>query len=461
MKLTLRDYQSRAVSDLRAAFRSGARAPLLVLPTGGGKTIIFAEITRSAAERGNRVLVLVHRRELVRQASTKLTAAGINHGIIASGIRTTLSNVQVASVQTLVRRLNLCKWSPDLIIIDEAHHASAGSWERVLNHWPEACRLGVTATPQRLDGRGLSDCFDHLVCGPSLADLTERGYLTSAKIYAPPVVADLSRLRTRAGDFDLGQASKRLNRPTVTGNAIDHYKRICPGIPAIAFCSSIEHAESVAAQFRASGCAAATLFGSTPPEQREQVIADLGAQRIDVLVSVDVISEGTDVPAAGVAILLRPTQSEALYLQQVGRVLRPAPGKSHAIILDHVGNVHRHGFPDDHREHSLEGRQRNVRTLSVQAPAVRTCSVCFAAFKPQPICPCCGTISQPSAREIEQREGELRELQRQEARTDYLRSRREQAAARSLDQLLAVAKQRGYAPGWAYRIHSARSARHG
>ena len=175
---------------------------------------------------------------------------------------------------------------------------------------------------------------------------------------------------------------------------------------------------------------------------------------MQVLVTVDVVSEGFDIPAASCAILLRPTQSLGLYLQQVGRVLRPALGKDHALVLDHVGNVHRHGFPDDHREWSLaEGARRATGTA---APSVRTCPECYAAFKPQPICPCCGATCAPiKSRKIQQLAGELQELRRDAARA----TRRKQQAARTLPQLLALAKERGYSPGWAYRIFHARGQR--
>jgi superfamily II DNA or RNA helicase len=170
-----------------------------------------------------------------------------------------------------------------------------------------------------------------------------------------------------------------------------------------------------------------------------------------------VISEGTDVPSVGAAILLRPTQSEGLYLQQVGRVLRPAPGKTHALILDHVGNVHRHGFPDDHREWSLDDARRRTRNGGPPAPAVRTCEVCFAAFKPQPICPVCGAECTPDPRRaLKQVDGELQELKRVNAQLRQ-EERRKQGRARTIGQLLAIAHQRGYSPEWAYRVHNARN----
>ena len=453
--MQLRSYQQQAVLDLRNAFRFGYRAPLLCLPTGGGKTIVFTVIAQASANRGRRVLILVHRRELLRQASAKLTAVGLDHGLIAAGIPSSPAAVQVASVQTIVRRLSGMDWQPDLIIIDEAHHATAGQWERTLQHWPNAYRLGVTATPCRLDGRGLRSAFDHLVLGPSVAQLIDAGFLSHSRIYAPPVVADLSSLRTRAGDYANDQAAAAMDRPTVTGDAIGHYQRLAAGQQAIAFCCNVVHAESVCAAFQAAGIAAQLLLGTTI--DRDQVVQQFAAGAVRVLVTVDVVSEGFDIPAASVAILLRPTKSLGLYLQQVGRVLRPAPGKQHALILDHVGNVTRHGFPDDHRDWTLEDGIK--RTTGTAAPSVRTCPNCYAAFKPQPQCPVCGAQCAPiKSRKIQQLAGELQELKREEVRQRKA-DRRAQGSARTLEQLLALANQRGYSPGWAYRIYHARAKR--
>lgn len=458
--MQLRGYQQKAIDDLRDAYRCGSRAPLLCLPTGGGKTIIFTAIAQSAVARGRQVLILVHRRELLHQASRKLSAIGLDHGLIAAGIPATDHPVRVASVQTLVRRLPAMDWQPSLVIIDEAHHASAGSWARILQQWPDAYRLGVTATPCRLDGRGLSTAFDSLVQGPTVADLTAAGYLSPARIYAPPVIADLSGLRRRAGDFAVDQAATAMDRPTVTGDAIGHYQRLAGAQRAIAFCCSIAHAESVARSFNAAGISAATLLGNTP--DRDAVVAAFDAGSVQILVTVDVVSEGFDIPAASCAILLRPTQSLGLFLQQVGRVLRPAPGKTQALILDHVGNVHRHGFPDDLREWSLaDGVRRGTRGAA--APTVRTCPSCYAAFKPAPICPCCGH-EQPIAkpRIMRQVDGELQELHREAVRqriAERATKRREQQAARTLPDLLALAKRRGYSPGWAYRLWHSRGKR--
>ena len=457
MLLTLRDYQSRAIHDLRAAYRSGARAPLLCLPTGGGKTVVFSAITAGATDRGRRVLILVHRRELIRQASAKLTQIGVAHGIIAAGFPASDQPVQVASVQTLVRRLGGIDWTPDLIVIDEAHHAVAGTWSKVLSHWPDAYRLGVTATPVRRDGRGLGAMFDRLVLGPSVQQLTAEGYLTGTQIYAPRIRFQERNLRVRSGDYAPEQAAELLDKPTVTGDAIEHFQRLAEGRTAIAFCCTTQHAEHVAAQFRACGIPSQVVLGTTDVDERQRVIDQLGSGALRVLVSVDVISEGTDVPSVGAAILLRPTQSEGLYLQQVGRVLRPAPGKTHALILDHVGNVHRHGFPDDDREWTLDDTRKRGRSGGAQAPSVRTCPSCFAAFRPQLLCPVCGTYTAPPARELRQVGGELEQLKREEVRG----RRREQGKAQTLQQLIHLGQARGMKNpvGWAKHVYFARQQR--
>jgi len=452
--VNLRTYQQRAIADTRAAIAGGSRAPLLVLPTGGGKTIIFSAIAQSAAAKGNRVLILVHRRELIHQASSKLQWIGLDHGIIAAGVPASDAPVQIASVQTLARRLTRIDWQPGLIIIDEAHHATAGQWARILDHWPNAYRLGVTATPCRLDGCGLRGTFDTMVLGPSVADLIGVGFLSPARIYAPPVVADLQSIRSRGGDYANDQAAAAMDRPTVTGDAIAHYQRYAAGQQAIAFCCNVKHAVSVCDAFKTAGITTELLLGGT--QDRDQVVADFAAHRTRVLVTVNVVSEGFDVPAASCAILLRPTQSLGLYLQQVGRVLRPAPGKEHAIVLDHVGNAMRHGFPDDARDWSLYDRMR--RSKGTPAPSVRTCPECFAAFKPAPICPLCGAQCVPiRSRVIREMAGELRELKREEVR-QRIDERRQ---ARTLQQLIAVGQARGMKNpvGWAKHVHFARQQR--
>jgi superfamily II DNA or RNA helicase len=296
--------------------------------------------------------------------------------------------------------------------------------------------------------------FDRLVLGPSTAELMAGGYLTPARIYAPPPVADLTGIHRRAGDYAIDEAAERMDRPTVTGDAISHYQRIGAGQPAIAFCCNVKHAEHVCAAFNHAGVQAATLLGCTDPVRRDATVAGFAAGAIQVLVTVDVVSEGFDIPAAGCAILLRPTQSLGLYLQQVGRVLRPAPGKTHAVVLDHVGNVHRHGWPDDHREWTLADRERRAGSTGQPAPSVRTCPMCFAAFKPALLCPACGAYCAPPARVIRQQDGDLQELKREAVQQRVT----ERKKAHTLQQLIAVGQARGMKNpvAWAKHVQNAR-----
>lgn len=336
--ITLRDYQQTAIDALRAAYRDGAKAPLLVMPTGAGKTVCFSYIAMQSAAKALRVLLLAHRRELINQISRALWSFDVRHGMIAPDFEETTLSVQVASIPTLIRRWYPGKYRFDLVVIDEAHHAVSGSGlATILEGLPDARRLGVTATPCRLDGRGLgvaaNGFFDALVEGPTVLELIERGYLARPVVYAPPEGQgpDLRGVKVVAGDYAPGQLEKVMDTSPLTGDAVGHYRRLCSGQPAIAFCVTVEHAEHVAAEFRAAGYRAAALSGQTPDGLRQTLIDDLGKGRLNVLTSCNVVSEGTDIPVVSAAILLRPTASYALAMQQMGRVLRIHPGKEKCI----------------------------------------------------------------------------------------------------------------------------------
>lgn len=455
MKLTLRDYQEQAVEDVRNAYRAFKKAPVLALPTGGGKTVIFSYITERATAIGNKTLILVHRRELVSQSSETLTKLGVDHGIIAAGWKQSDAPVQIASVQTLVRRLNSCTFKPDLIIIDEAHHAAASTWTRVLEHFSSAKRLGVTATPMRLDGKGLGQFFDELVIGPSVAELTEQKHLTPARCFSTPVKLDRKLLTKDHGDYALASTATILEDTKINGNAIKEYKRHCPGKPAIVFCTTKQHAELMAERFRDAGFRSAFLHDGVKATVRRGLIEYLGTGQLDILTSVNVISEGTDIPIVTAAILLRPTESESLYLQQVGRVLRPAPGKEHAIIIDCVGNVQRFGLPADEREYTLDGK------VSASAPAVKECPSCYAIL-PQTtqVCPCCDHIFETKPKHerpkkiIETQLVEVTEVNREALVINKTYTKAEKnaliAGANTLDDFLKLAKLFKFKTGWGY-----------
>jgi DNA repair protein RadD len=481
--ISLRPYQQKIVNDLREAFIRGKRSVLLQLPTGGGKTFVFCYIADGAKRRGNKVLILTHRTELLLQASQSLLNLDVWHSMIAPNFTPNYTDaVQVASVQTLAGRLDSIAWEPDLIVPDEAHHACAGTWSKILNKWPNAKILGVTATPCRTDGRGLGDIFDKMVQGPSMRWLMDDGFLTDYVAYSPAnALANVDLTTSNDGDFNLKEAAFALDKPVITGDAVEHYRRICPGAPAIAFCSSIEHARHVAEAFREGGFNFQSLDGKMDPGTRKCLISDLAEGRIHGLTSCDIISEGTDIPVVTAAILLRPTQSEGLFLQQVGRALRPVydtnrrlntreerleaiakSRKPKAIILDHVGNLMRHGLPDDDRNWTLDYTiSKKSKDSSLRIERIRQCEKCFAAHRPALACPNCGHGYVVQGDLLDQIDGDLSLVD-----PDKLRAERERRKGRidaSIDKqrkhLEGFARAKGYKDGWVEHKLNARRAK--
>jgi superfamily II DNA or RNA helicase len=454
---SLRPYQRDAVDRVRLAFMAGHRSVLFVLPTGGGKTVVFSHIAQQAAARGNRIAVLVHRAELLEQASRSLAALGVEHGLIASGRSMNLrAPVQVASVATLARRLDML--SPELfqlLVVDECHHASAGTWAKSLKHFCSAKVLGVTATPCRSDGQHLGAWFSSMVVGPTPAWLTDNGYLAPARVYAPPIGFTAQGLRRRMGDFDLRQAAGALGGSRILGDAVSHYQRHLKGGTAIAFCCSIAHAQAVAEAFSEHGIKAASIDGTQDAETRRQLLEALGAGELKVLTSCNLIGEGVDVPSVGGCILLRPTQSEALHLQMIGRCLRPQAGKE-AVILDHVGNLERLGHHLEERHWTLQGSQRRERQT---AAAIKVCPQCFCTTTRRVSeCPECGHLFRPQRKKPAVVAGSLQEISQEQLK---VRRKHEQSEAHSMEQLIALGQRRGMKNprGWARNVLAARQTR--
>jgi DNA repair protein RadD len=467
MLVTPRDYQEEAIQNIRGSYINGYRAPLLVLSTGSGKTVVFCAITERVAAKRRKVYILVHRQELLRQTSEHLTLLGVAHGCIAPGYCMTGDPVQVASVQTLVRRLSRLP-TPDLLIIDECHHSNAGTWREIITTWSASRVLGVTATPCRMDGTGLGQqaggFFDLMIEGPSIRALIDSGYLSQPIVYAPPTDVNLDTVRIRAGDYEQHELSVRMDKPKITGSAIEHYSRLCPNMPAIAFCSSVEHSEHVAKQFNEAGIPSVSLTGDLPDTVRKHRIQSLAHGGIKVLTSCDIISEGTDIPVVAAAILLRPTQSLTLFLQQCGRALRVYPGKTHSVILDHVGNCLRHGMPDDVREWSLNAEKPTPRKRKEgqeeEAQRLRMCDKCYAVMPATKlVCPQCGHVHHANGREIKQVDGTLVEMNRDMAERMRIRNRQEVGMAQSLKALIELGKSRNCKPGWAYHVYNGRKAK--
>ena len=307
--LALRDYQITDVARLRETYAQGARAPIYQLATGGGKTVVFSHITKSATAKGKRTGVFVHRRELVAQASAKLALNAVPHGIMAAGLdRNHDEPVQVLSIQSAINR-ELPQF--DFIVIDEAHHTRADTWHKLLAAQDKAKLLGVTATPARTDGKGLgTHCgglFDAIVCGPTIADLTKAGHLAPTRCFAAPVQVNLEGVRKVAGDYHQGELAERAS--LITGDVVREYAKHAAGRSAIVFCVTVAHAERVAQAFAAAGLRAACVHGGTPKDIRDGLIASLGNGGLDILTSCDLISEGLDIPSVGAVIMLRSTSA--------------------------------------------------------------------------------------------------------------------------------------------------------
>jgi DNA repair protein RadD len=455
VSVTLRPYQVKGVDEIRDAYRQGHRSVVFVLPTGGGKTVLFSHITEQSAARGSRVLILVHRVELLDQASRSLTAMGVDHGLIALGRGMNLIEpVQVGSIQTVARRLDKLPRF-DLVVVDEAHHSSSRTWAETIGHFKDqgAFVLGVTATPCRTDGQGLGKHFTLMVQGPTAADLTFSGYLAPARLLGPPVGFSANGIATKMGDYDMGQAAKALEGKQIMGDAVSHFEKYLPDGTAIAFCCSVAHAEAVAEAFRSRGIPSKSIDGKMDAPTRRDLLARLGAGKIRVLTSCALIGEGIDVPSVGGCLMLRPTQSLSLHLQMIGRALRPSPGKDEAVILDHVGNLERLGSHLDVQPWSLEGRMKRGKA---SVPSLKVCPKCFACSRPAAsVCVDCGHEFVVEKRELAVVDGELQEFKRKQ--------RTEQAMAASMDELVRIGKARGMnnPHGWARHVWAARSLRAG
>jgi superfamily II DNA or RNA helicase len=448
----LRDYQELAVQAVRDSFRSGHKKTLLVSPTGSGKTVIFSYIAAGMARNNKRILIVAHRRELLKQISGALKKVGVSHAVLSGGTPgVPIANVVVASVFTLVRRMKGMK-PFDLIIGDEAHHFTPdSSWGKVVTGFPTARVLGVTATPERLDGKGMGQMFDDMVMGPTVAELTAQGFLSQAIVYAPST-PDLGSVGTRMGDFVSKQLEDAMDKPIITGSAVRHYEKYAPGKKAIAFCVSVKHAKDVAEDFRNAGHAASHIDGGMDDTERDGILKAFEDGRVQILTSCDLVSEGFDLPSVEVAILLRPTKSLGLFLQQCGRAIRPHPDKERTIILDHAGNTARHGFIDDERDWSLDdGFVTNRGKNAEKVASVRTCTACFAVHKPTPTCPMCGHVYPVMARAVKHVDGDLVETRRDgEAATETA----EDMMQKRYRVLTSVARKRGYKnpTQWAFNV---------
>lgn len=425
----LRDYQQDLYDKTVEAMRGGYRRPLVVAPCGAGKSYLFAEMIRNT--RGE-ALVLTHRQELLRQ----------HEGLFKN---LAVTNARVSMILTEANRLGQYP-KPSVIITDEAHLSRSNSWMKVLDYY-DTYTIGMTATPVRLDGKPLGDVYDTLIEGVDTRWLIDHKMLAPYEYYAPCTV-DTENLKVMRGDYVIGELEKLMMERAIYGNVIESYRRFAWGERTIVYCVSVRHARETAEAFRLSGIRAEALSADTPPRQREAIMGDFRNGKITVICNVGIISEGVSVNEVSCCILLRPTESVALGIQQMMRCMRYMPGKT-AKIIDCCSNHLRIGLPDDPREWSLtKPVKKRVITNDNGDFYIRTCPECFMTFRTAPKCPFCGAEYPLHPREIKAHaEIELQRVTAEEmARVAEVKkkSRQEQGRATTFEELVKLGKQRGY-----------------
>lgn len=491
MTITLRPYQQDVVNEVRNAFAEGYKCPLVVASTGAGKTVMFSYIAKNAADRNNAILIAAHRKEIIRQISLSLARFALPHNVIAApalvrqikiaqfkafgkSFVDTTSSTMVGSVQTIVGRFDMIdaaiarlskritKPAKTIVIQDEGHHVVQNTaWGRVMDRYGPAVgnvSLIVTASPQRLDGRGLGKGHggyaDTIIEAPPMSWLIENGFLSPYRVFTAQHQIDVSSVKTRMGDYAASDLQEVVDKPQITGDAITHWRKHANGLKTAIFCVSVEHSKHVAAEFNANGIPAAHIDGGTDDTERDKAIIDFANGKILVITNVNILSEGFDLASIAqqdvtidCVVDLAPTQSLVNALQRWGRALRPAAGKT-AILLDHAGNVMRHGLPDEDRAWTLEGvkkKKRKTEEDDEEDVKVKCCPECFSIHEPQPVCPNCGHVYEIKARKIEHIEGELKEIQ--QAQIEQMRKTRmlQQGKAQTVHELIAQGMSRGRA----------------
>ncbi len=432
MELVLRDYQTDIINKTRQAFKDGFKSPIIVLPCGSGKTAVFAWMANQAQNNGFNVWFLVHRQELLGQ--TEETFKKFNLPV---------DKILIGMVQTVANNLQNYN-KPNLIVFDEAHFSAAKTWGKIIEAFPNALKIGLTATPCRLDGRPLGNIYDTMITGISAKELINSGKLSDYVYFSVPLIKT-DELKTKAGDYDIKQVVSQFEN-TVFADVVKTYKTKADNKKSICYCPTIEISEKTAAEFQRSGIEAIHFDGNTPEKQRKQIIADFRVGKIKILCNVDLISVGFDVPDCECCILLRPTKSLALYIQQSMRALRPLPGKI-AIILDHVCNYAEHGLPDTNREWSLEQKVKKPKQKNSDEFLNHTCPSCYYQFSNKTaICPSCGCVMEREKKEIQHK----KQIELQEINKNYKPPITSLKQCKTIADLHALCKLKGYKPGWAW-----------
>lgn len=394
--IQLRDYQEDLKAQIVALIRQGHKRILVCLATGGGKTTIFGDLVSGASKKGNPCLVVAHRSELIGQAVERLALFGVFAGrIMGAKFRYKGDSVNAASVQTLVRReMPAAK----LVIIDECHRATRkNNYAKILEAYPDAVILGFSATPTRLDNTPLGDFFQVMAQGISIEELIAQGYLVPGRYFRAHEEIITDNVKKVGGDFDAAQLFANADKPTLYHGVVKNWERLAPGLTTVCFCVNVSHSIKTAAEFRANGHAFEHLDGETPAPERARILADLAAGRLLGVCNVGILTEGYDLPAIGAVILNRATASLGLFLQMIGRGLRPAANKTHCLVLDMASNTARLGFAEDTRQWEL-----NPKKKKPGAPPVKECKFEIPAHLANFAGELCGCLNRASATHCEE-----------------------------------------------------------
>jgi superfamily II DNA or RNA helicase len=392
--MQLREYQERAISMVRDSYRRGNKSILVVSPTGSGKGVILSSIINKAVEAGSNVMFLVHRREILFQVSGSLTDLGVDHGVILSGEDYIGGHqVNVATVQTLRSRMkNRNYQKADVIIVDESHHATSKTYLEVIDAHRENMILGFTATPCRKSGLGLGFLFDDLVNVETITNLTDLGFLVPVRYYAPSA-PDLEKIKVTAGEYNLKSSSEAMQEPKLIGDVVDNWLKLAEGRQTMVFTTTVAHSVAICEAFNAVGIVSEHVSGKTPKDERAGIIYRFRSGDTRIICNCAVFTEGVDIPDISCVVMARPTKSLSLYMQCVGRGMRPAPGKEDMIFIDHAGCVYEHGAVHEITDWTLDEGTVNTNEVNEKRKKKNSkpisCPMCGLVYSGQLRCPSC------------------------------------------------------------------------
>jgi len=453
--MKLRDYQEQAIQRVAKEYRNGHKAILTVSPTGSGKGVILAEVIRRAVDKGSTVLFLVHRRELLFQTANYLTNFDISHGVILAGEDYTGGHqVEVATIQTIHSRMKRRDYRPaDIIIIDEAHNSVTKTYETVIKKLRDNIVIGFTATPCRKTGKGLGSLYDVLVNVETIKELTNQGFLVPVRYYAPSE-PDLTKVKMTAGEYNLGDLDAVMRKPKLVGDIVTNWINLGEDRQTVVFTTTVAHSVAVCEAFNEVGIVAEHIDGHTDKSERGEIIWRFRNGYTKVICNCAVLTEGVDIPDIGCVVMARPTKSLALYMQCIGRGMRPVEGKSDMIFIDHAGSCLEHGPVDEITDWTLDENETNSNKKNDERKERNskpiTCPMCSRVYTGQLKCPACGHIpeAQTYGKEVDYIDGDLGEVCFKSGTVKKKEKKPDKKAWHS--QLTAYAKQKGYKSGWVW-----------